>query len=263
MLKKLLKYDLKGIFKFLIIFYALSIFFGILTRIFLNFSGSFMLNLLGQIFSGVAISMMFNIIINNLMRIWVRFNQNLYGDESYLTHTLPVEKKTLYLSKFLTCVITLFVSFLVISLTLFIAYYSKNNVLLLKNILLPIVDTNNLEFIIFIVAIIFILFIEMLTLLQAGLTGIIIGHQKNNHKIPFSVLFGFICYSIIQIIIVITVLIMALFNPDLMILFTTNQIHNIGVLKDIVYVAIFIYTVCVSINYFVNIKLLNKGVNVD
>ena len=36
MLKKLLKYDLKNIFKFLMIFYILALFFGILTRIFLN-----------------------------------------------------------------------------------------------------------------------------------------------------------------------------------------------------------------------------------
>ena len=44
-----------------------------------------------------------NIILNNLMRLWARFKNNFYGDESYLTHTLPINKKTLYLSKtFLT-----------------------------------------------------------------------------------------------------------------------------------------------------------------
>ena len=82
MLKKLLKYELKNIFKFLVIFYSLSIFFSILTRIFLSIENSFIMNILGQITSGATISMMFSILINNLMRLWVRFKNNLYGDES-------------------------------------------------------------------------------------------------------------------------------------------------------------------------------------
>ena len=97
MLKKLLKYDLKSINIVLIVFYGLSIFFSILTRIFLSIENSFIFNVIGQICNGTMIAMMFNIIINNLIRLWVRFKQNFYGDESYLTHTLPVEKKTLYL----------------------------------------------------------------------------------------------------------------------------------------------------------------------
>jgi ABC-type transport system involved in multi-copper enzyme maturation permease subunit len=39
-----------------------------------------------------------------------------------LTHTLPVEKKTLYLSKFLTSIITLLTSFGIIVLSFFVAY---------------------------------------------------------------------------------------------------------------------------------------------
>ena len=121
MLKKLLKYDLQYIFKFIIIFYSLALFFGILTRIFLNIENSFVLNIIGQVCSGALISMIFSIIINNLMRLWVRFRTNFYGDESYLTHTLPIDKKTLYLSKIITAIVTLFVSIIVIFLTFFIA----------------------------------------------------------------------------------------------------------------------------------------------
>lgn len=39
-------------------------------------------------------------LINGLMRSWVRFITNIYKDESYLTHTLTIEKKDIYLSKF-------------------------------------------------------------------------------------------------------------------------------------------------------------------
>ena len=102
MLKKLLKYDLKNVYKILIIFYALSIFFGILTRIFFSIDNSTIMNIIAQVCGGITISMAFNIIINNLIKSWVMFKQNLYGDESYLTHTLPINKKTLYLSKIIS-----------------------------------------------------------------------------------------------------------------------------------------------------------------
>ena len=81
MLNKLLKYDLQYNFKVVSVFYILSIFFAILTRIFLNIENSFIMNIIGKICSGVTISMIFNIIINNIMRLWARFRNNLYKDE--------------------------------------------------------------------------------------------------------------------------------------------------------------------------------------
>lgn len=263
MLNKLLKYDLKDNYKGLTVFYGLSIFFGILSRIFLNIESSFLLNVIGQICSGVTISMIFNIIINNLMRLWIRFKQNLYGDESYLTHTLPVEKKTIYLSKTLTSVISLFTSILVIGLTLFIAYYSKENIEFIKNLLLPLVNTYNSTIISIILAFLFIFFLELANALQAGYTGIILGHKMNNNKIVFSVLYGFIVYIIIQIITILIIFILALFNQDIMNLFITNEIIDINMVKLIIYIAIITYSINLIIGYIVNLKLFKKGVNVD
>ena len=113
MLKKLLKYDLQSTFKILVIFYSLSIFFALLTRIFLSVDNSFIMNIVGKICSGVTISMIFNILINNVMRLWVRYKNNFYSDEGYLTHTLPTTRKCLHLSKTLTSVITVFISVMV------------------------------------------------------------------------------------------------------------------------------------------------------
>ena len=109
MLKKLIKYDLKPVLKFISVFYILGIFFAMLTRIFFSIENSFMMNILGQITNGATISMLISILINNLMRFWVRFKNTIYDDESYLIHTLPVNKKTLYLSKFITSLIVVFI----------------------------------------------------------------------------------------------------------------------------------------------------------
>jgi len=263
MLKKLLKYDLQNIYKLLIIFYIMSLFFGILTRIFLNIENSLIMNVIGQICSGITISMIFNILINNLMRLWVRFKNNFYGDESYLTHTLPIDKKTLYLSKTLTSVITLFSSMLVIVISLFIAYYSKENIALIKNILLPLATVYESTVVTIILAFIFVVFLEIMNMLQSGYVGITLGHKKNTSKIAYSVLFGFGTYLLTQIFTILVVFIAALFNKDLMNLFYTIDTLNVNTIKLCIYLAIAIYTLNIIVLYFINSKLFKKGVNVD
>ena len=263
MLKKLIRYDLESIFKFLIIFYSLSIFFAILTRIFLNIDNSLIMSIIGKICSGISISMIVNILINNLMRLWVRFKNNLYGDESYLTHTLPIDKKTLYLSKVTTSVITLFTSIIVIALTLYIAYYSKENIQTLKNILLPIANAYGSTILKILSAFLFVFFLEFANALQSGYTGIILGHKMNGTKTGLSVLFGFISYMITQVFALLLIFIVALFNSDLMNLFFTNEIVIFDMIKFIIYLAIIIYTITLFIGYFFNLKLFKKGVNVD
>ena len=263
MLKKLLKYDLQNVYKVLVIFYGLSLFFSILTRIFFNIENSFIMDIIGKICSGVTISMIFNILINNIMRLWVRFKHNFYGDESYLTHTLPINKNTLYLSKTLASIITLFSSIVVIALSLFIAYYSKANIELVKNLLLPLATVYDSTVITIILAFIFICFLEIMNMLQSGYVGIVLGHKKNNNKMLFSVLFGFGTYLLTQVFTVFVVFIVALFNKDLMNLFYTTEVINVDIIKICIYLAIIVYSLNIFILYFINSKLFNKGVNID
>jgi len=263
MLKKLLKYDLKWIYKVLIVFYILSILFALFTRVLFSVEDSFILNIVAKISSGITISMIFNILINNIMRLWARFAKNIYGDESYLTHTLPVKKQTIYKAKFLAALITMFTSMIVIAATLFIAYYSKENLQVIKDILVPIVEMYDSTIVGFLLVIIFVFFLEMFVVLQAGCTGMILGHKKNNNKMGFSILFGFISYIITQAAILLTLFIIGLFNQDIMNMFITTEIVSIDLIKNIMYMAIIMYSVCIMIYYYVNIKLFKKGVNVD
>ena len=249
MLKKLLKYDLKSVYKVLIIFYSLSLFFAVLTRVFLNIEDSFILNIIGKVCSGTTISMF--------------FKNNFYGDESYLTHTLPIDKKTLYLSKTLTSVITLFSSAVVIAISLFIAYYSKENIRLIKNLLLPLATVYDSTIISIVLSLVFVLFLEIMNMLQSGYTGMVLGHRKNNNKMVFSVLLGFGTYLLTQIVAISIMFIVALFNKDLMNLFYTVESLNVSTIKMLIYIAIIIYSLNILILYFVNSKLFEKGVNVD
>ena len=263
MLKKLLKYDLANIYKFLIIFYILAIFFASLTRIFFQFENSVILNIIAQICSGTTISMMCSIIINNLMRLWVKFKENFYGDESYLTHTLPITKKTLYQSKIITAILTTITSFLVIAFTLFVAYYSKENIDSLKNLLTPIANLYDSKVSSFIIIILVILALEIINIIQLGFTGIILGHRKNQNKTVYSVIYGFLIYLITQTITLIIIFIISLFNKDMMNLFVTKSPVDLTLLKTIMYLASLIYGGTIILIYFINTKLFNKGVNVE
>lgn len=263
MLKKLLKYDLRGIFKFLIIFYALALFFAILTRIFFAIDGSVVATVIAHICSGTTISMVCSILINNLMRVWVAYKSNLYGDESYLTHTLPVSKKCLYTSKFVSSFITLLVSMIVVVIALFIAYYSKENFEVLKNLVEPIANLFKSSPVLLVLALMFMLFIELFNMLQTGYTGIILGHRKNNNKVAHSVLSGFLVYMMTQIAVLIVIFTIALFNSDIMNFFFTTDNINFDMFATIYIYCSITYIITTIILYFINIKLLNKGVNVD
>ena len=185
MLNKLLKYDLKYMIQNMSIFYILTIFFAITTRILFSLDQTIIINILGQISVGCMFSMLVNILINTMMRSWVRFRDSIYKDEAYLTHTLPVSKNDIYNSKFIQTLIFFIVGFLVILLSLFIAYYTKDRWIMLKDLISTI--TNGLEFntILFIISFIVIICLEIFNAIQCGFLGLILGYKKITIKLVY------------------------------------------------------------------------------
>lgn len=263
MLIKLLKYDLKWTYKNLVFFYIFSIIFAILTRIFLNIENSIIFNVIGHICSGTVVALIINVLINSMIRVWVRFTKNIYSDESYLTHTLPVKKETIYLSKFILAIITMFTNALVILLSLFIAYYSKETLDIIKNYLDVIAIAYDTEIIKLILTLSSIVFLEMLFIVLIGFTGIILGYKYNNGKKTKSILFSILIYFMIQTVSLLIVFIFGLFNPDIMKLFTTNELINADIVKKVLTGAISLYTIYIIIIEIVNRKLFKQGINVE
>lgn len=262
MLMKLLKYDLKNMYKFLVVFYILSIFFALTTRLFFSIDDTTIIKIIGQISVGCMFAMIANIFINNIMRCFVRFRDTLYKDESYLTHTLPIKKSEIYNSKFILSFITLLSSFLVILLTLFIAYFSEEKILWLKNMINSFITNADISVTVFIISIIVILFLELFSGIQSGYIGIILGYKKNNKKIGFSILYGFIYYILTQLFVLLVIRIIAIFNSDIMSLFTSNNI-DMNLLKPLIILSIVIYVVIIIVSNLIAQKIFKKGVNVE
>lgn len=264
MLSKLLKYDLKYMIKNMTVFYILSIFFAITTRILFNIEQSVIINIIGQISVGCMFAMVVNILINTMMRSWIRFRDSLYKDEAYLTHTLPVTKKELYNSKFIQTLIFFFIGFIIIVLSLFIAYYSKDNWIAITNYIKTITTGLNMNTLFFVLMAIILIFLEVFNGIQCGFYGMILGHKKNNEKLGYSVLFGFIIYLLAQTLVLALIFVYGLFDFSIMELFKTTTISiDVNAFKILAIVASLLYLVIIFSMSILCKKELNKGVNIE
>lgn len=263
MLGKLLKYDLKYIYKVVVIFYILTFIFSAIGRGLSLIENSIVFEITSKIAFGFAISMMVSSLINCLMRLWARFVVNLYKDESYLTHTLPLKKKTIYQSKVISAIISVFTTVIVILACLFICYYSEANIQALKGMLELAASTYNTTVINLLLLIAVVFLLEVLFIVLIGYVAIILGHRSNQNKMVKTLVIGFALYMITQVVTLALIYIFGLFNPSVMNLINTTDIINIDAIKSVMYAGIGLYVVYVLFYYFLGKKTLEKGVNIE
>ncbi len=129
MLKKLLKYDLKAVFKYWWI--------GACTALTFSFTGGMcdylwansdivlpdvieLFLIIGGILSYLSIGAF---VVMSIILLYVRVYKNQFTDEGYLTFTLPVKKITLINAKFLASIITYTATFIITTLNIFVRYF--------------------------------------------------------------------------------------------------------------------------------------------
>lgn len=263
MLGKVLKYDLKWVYKVVVVFYILAFIFSFIGRALNEIQNSALFSVLAQIAFGFAISMMVSSLINCLMRLWARFIRNLYKDESYLTHTIPVPRKTIFASKVLAALITILTTTLVAIVCLFTCYYSETNIEILKTVLELAATTYNTTVVNLLLLITVVVFLEVMFMVLIGYTGIILGYKSNQNKMVKTLVFSFVLYMLTQAVTLGIICIYGLVNPDIMNLINTTEIVDINAIKSVMYVGIGTYVAYIIFYYFLGKKQLEKGVNVD
>lgn len=263
MLRKLLKYDLKWIYKVLVVFYILALVFSVMGRAFSMVANSAIFSFMTQISFGFAIGMMVASFINCIMRLWTRFIKNIYKDESYLTHTLPVEKKKIYASKVISAFITVFTTTLAIIICLCICYYSETNIELIKASLELAASTYQTTVINLLLLICAVIFFEIIFVVLIGYAGIILGYKSNHNKMLRTIVIGYAMYMLTQVLTLALVFAFGLFNANVMNLINTTESINIETIKLIMYAAIGLYAIYIAFFYIFGQKQLEKGVNVE
>lgn len=264
MLRKLLKYDLKYMLKNMAVFYILSLIFAVTTRILFNINQSVIISIISQISVGALFSILASTLINTIMRSWIRFRDSLYKDESYLTNTLPVTKKELYNSKIIQTFIFFFISFIIILISLFITYYSKDNWLIITEYIKSITTGLNINIQVFIISILLLIFLEVFNAIQCGFYGIILGYKRNSNKLGYSILIGFIIYLIAQIMVLVLIFIYGLFDSTIMDLFkTTTMVIEASSFKLLLALTSTLYFIIIFIMSILCKFELNKGLNIE
>lgn len=263
MLGKLLKYDLKYMIKNMSVFYILSIFFAILSRLLSLLEQTFMIGIITKITTGCMIAMVFNILINTMMRSWVRFNQTIYKDESYLTHTLPVTKNDIYNSEFIQSLIFFFIGFIIIIISLFITYYTKDRWDVIVQFIEGLSKGINTKPYQLIISFFLIVFLEVFNAIQCGFLGIIIGNKSNNNKTAFSVLYGLAAYFVSQTLVLVIMYIVGFFDESIMDAFKSTQVTDLSVFKPLAIYTTFLYFGTITGITVLAKKLFNQGVNIE
>ena len=126
MIARLLKYDLKKITKILIYMWVITLAFAGLTAIVNIWNKVAIINIISHVLAGFAYAGIVNVLVNTFVHILRNVISNFYKDESYLTHSLPIKKDKLLLSKYLSSLIVILCSVVVCFLSLFIMFYSPS-----------------------------------------------------------------------------------------------------------------------------------------
>lgn len=203
-----------------------------------------------------------------------RFKTNFYGDEAYLTHTLPVKRSTLWSAQILSIVTTFLGVILAIVLNFLLLSLTRNGLQLLESFGLVSGCTHCVGDYYYVAPLEFgyyltyslVVFMELAFLALCGITGIII---KNRLANKYAVLSGVAIYMLGSI------LLLGLFclisNSDNAILdifdMTTVRtpdpaINASHMTRALLYIDLVYCFYCTAL-YFADQKLLKRGINLD
>lgn len=261
MIGKLMKYDLKKMFRILIYIYIVSVILAGLTRFIKIWQDIQAIAILGYIFDGITYSAIGSILVNTFVHIIKVFICNFYKDESYLTHTLPVNKNKLLLSKYLSGLIVILASVAVCVVDLFIMFYSESFMLGIKTMIEMVVSGFNISAGLFLTIIILVIFAQICAIMSMSFTAIIVANMYNTKRVLKGVLWIAAFYFGSMIMTLLSAVIIFAIGGNLAEL--TAQVMSYNSFITIIILGLVLYVVYAISFYFVSQKLFNKGVNVD
>lgn len=280
MLINLIKYDLKFIFKTVNI-YILLLFISVIlhnltsydyTPTVFDASGQVfggdpdapvIVQLLHTIFYNAIIAMLIGLVLNAIIRTWARFKSNMYGDESYLTHTLPVSRQALWLSKFLSLVLVILGVIVSIALSFYLLSLTPTGKGLIGSVGINEAMPTSCT-----IVYVFAIFTEFLFIGLCGITGVILGHRATRHRALHSIIYGFIVYLLSVLLLFGFILLWSHFDPSLNALFSDQannpaDIFTFAFITKILLGISLVYAAMSALLTFINGKLLARGVDVD
>ena len=261
MLSKLLKYDLKKNMRWLWILFTATICIAGMARGFKELGeiiGFF--KILGIIFDSVFYTLAINCLLQPFLRSFLNFTKSFYGDESYLTHTLPVTKNQLINSKFLTALIEMLLGFITIIIALLILFASPTTAQMLRGLFATIV-TENISLFWSLTVLVILIFVEFCMFISIILFAVVLAYKSREKRVLKS--FGYsalLAFAFLGVLSITMVIILLINKVDLT---STTIALSKGTFFSVMLTGIIVYSLAITLCYFLTKKEFNKGVNVD
>lgn len=260
MLGQVLKYDLKAVCRYLIPLYAVLLGLGVMVRLLGFFDNiSIIAIICGLMVVALVLVSVFSFVLTGIFSV-KHYLENLFKDEGYLTHTLPVKKGTLLVSKVLVSLITLILTALVLFISLLIAFYQEGLFSeVIKVLGLSIYGMKVYEFLLFMI---FYSIIGYLTTILMVYAAISVGYSKSSNKLVSSVVCALIFYFAMEIIYFGVLSVIVLIDPA----FISDLDNEVFMMKDLIsfFTIFMVFTACIGgVYYYISYRYMNKKLNLE
>ena len=257
MMKNLIKRHLIWDLKLPAYYAAFAVVFTIACRLTDPLKDSAVGMFINRLFFGIAVSMAVSTVINMLIRCWIRFNRTSYKDESYLFHTLPLPRSTVYRSHLVSAVIAVAVSVVFAALCILMLFINTEVIEGIKAAFSTAEGTATAALMATT------LVTEMVFLLFCGIVGTVLGYSFDGSRTLKSVLFAAAIYTVAGLAALPLVYLLGMTDPAIKAIFTgggevfTPSFWKIGLLLTCYYVVL-----CAALAW-IGKKLYLKKLNVD
>ena len=264
MLKKLMKYDLEWIIGKVLTYYtAATILTAALSRLTSEFADrSVAWMVIDKVMLGLFFSAAVPLVINAFMRGIACLRRTLYGDPAYLTHTLPIERGTVFTAKILANIVSLLYSVVVALLAIAAVFLThRGNWEAFKSLF----QTPGAKVLAVLILMVFLL--EFLFMQLCGVFGVVLGHRMEKSRIPFSILYAVLLYCVSSGVILGLTFLSSRFSPDMRVLFesrlTIQEALNVRGMQLEMGVVAVLYALLDSLLFFFAKRVFCKGVDVE
>lgn len=259
MLGKLIKYDFKELFKSLTPIFLITILLSVFAKVANYLSDKIaILEYPAALINIFCYIMIFGIPFVAFIVGMIKYYNSMVKDEGYLTHTLPVKKSNLVLSKLITTSVVNLLACTVSIISIFIVLDTSSFMPLINDLISQIIDYDRWIMPLVIVSVI-ISYISNVLLVYASIA---LGQKHNGSKIGYAIVYGIVIYNVSQIVSSLMLFLPAIFNKNYMSYFDAEVPPALFLDKFIIF-AIIISIAITLVYYYLTTLTLEKKLNLD
>jgi len=259
MLGKLLKYDFRTMYRELIFIYVITLLLALVIKVVDVFKYKLPILMFMQTLTVIlfVISLLATFLYTFFAAVKIFYN-NMLKDEAYLTHTLPVEKRKILLSKGIVALIWYIISLIVIIISLLIVLPGLvENIASVFDLL-----SGGMNKIFLCTILVAVLLFSYLQYLFGFILALSLGHSKLSNKMVKSFVYGLVIYMIWEMASLIMLGIVWVFVPEISEMIE-NEVFNSDSMVILYIASIALQMVMISVEYKLSVITLNKKLNLE